>query len=281
MNPFDLRGQTALVTGASRGVGKGIAMSLAEAGAMVYITGRTTKEGEGPGGMSGSVLGTAEEIQAAGGQCIAIPCDHRDDEQVRRVFEQIKREQGRLDVLVNNVWGGYEHFFDGTPFWEESGFWTAPVSCWDSMFAAGVRAHYVSSCLAASLMVEQKSGLIVNISYFAAQRNDKGVAYGAAKAASDRMAQSMAHELHPHGVSAVSLYPGLVRTEAVLKAQEFFDMSNSESPQFVGLAVAALASDPNLLAKSGQIFVAAQVALDYGYVDIDGFSPRPITVEEA
>ena len=210
---------------------------------------------------------------------IDVPMDHTDDDQVRRLLERIKAEQGRLDILVNNVWGGYEHFYDGTHFWEEQGFWTVPISRWDKSFAVGVRAHYVASVLAAPMMIAQGAGLIVNISFFAAQRDDR-VIYGVAKAADDRMAACMAHELRPHNVAAVSLYPGLVRTESVLAAAEHFDMSNSESPEFVGRAVAALAAGPKVMDKTGQVLIAAQVALDYGFTDVDGKQPRPVTVAE-
>jgi NAD(P)-dependent dehydrogenase (short-subunit alcohol dehydrogenase family) len=123
--------------------------------------------------------------------------------------------------------------------------------------------------------------LIVNISFFAAQRDDKGVSYAAAKAADDRMATAMAHELREHHVAVISLYPGLVRTESVMKSAEFFDLSNSESPQFIGRAITALATDPDVMKKSGQILVAAAVAKEYGFSDIDGKQPRPITVNEA
>lgn len=276
-----LQGRVALVTGASRGVGKGIALGLGEAGATVYLTGRTVLPGGSPGGLGDTLFAAAEEVTAAGGQGIAAPCDHTDDEQVRSLFGRIQDEQGRLDLLVNNVWGGYEHFYDGTRHWEEQGFWTMPLLRWDKSFNAGVRAHYVASALAAPTMIAQGSGLIVNISFFAAQRDDRGVIYGVAKNADDRMAACMAHELRPHGVAALSLYPGLVRTESVLAAAAFFDMSNSESPQFVGRAVAALAADPHVLDKSGQVLVAAQVALDYGFSDIDGKQPRPVSVAEA
>ena len=129
-------------------------------------------------------------------------------------------------------------------------------------------------------MIIQGSGLIVNISFFAAQKDNSGVSYGVAKSASDRMAACMAYELREHNVAAVSLYPGLVRTESVLKAGEFFDLSNSESPQFIGRAIAALASDPQVMTKSGQVLVAAAVAQEYGFTDIDGKQPRPLTVEE-
>jgi NAD(P)-dependent dehydrogenase (short-subunit alcohol dehydrogenase family) len=275
-----LHGRVALVTGASRGVGKGIAVGLGESGATVYLTGRTVQPGSSPGGMGDTLYAAAEEVTAAGGQGIAAPCDHTDDEQVRTLFERIQAEQGRLDILVNNVWGGYEHFYDGTKFWEEQGFWTMPLARWDKSFAAGVRAHYVASVFAAPIMISQGSGLIVNVSFFAAQRDDRGVIYGVAKNADDRMAACMAHELRAHNVAAVSLYPGLVRTESVLAAAAYFDMTNSESPQFIGRAVAALAADPHIMDKSGQVLVAAQVALDYGYTDIDGKQPRPVTVAE-
>jgi dehydrogenase/reductase SDR family member 1 len=274
-----LQGKVALVTGASRGVGKGIALGLGEAGATVYVTGRTVEEGHSAARLPGTIYQTAKEVTDLGGQGIAVPCDHRNDDEVRAAFDRIRTEQNRLDILVNNVWGGYEHFSDGTEFWKEKGFWNMPLARWDAMFQAGVRAHYVASVLAAPVMIAQQAGLIVNISFFAAQRNDRGVAYGVAKAASDRMAACMAHELREYNVTALSLYPGLVRTESVLKA--VFDLSNSESPQFIGRAIAALAADPQIILKSGQILVAAALAQEYGFTDIDGKQPRPITVDEA
>ncbi len=276
-----LAGKVALVTGASRGVGKGIALGLGEAGATVYITGRTVEEGKAVVDLPGTIYQTAEEVSKLGGKGIALRCDHLNDEEVRAVFQRIQTEQNRLDILVNNVWGGYEFYNDGTEFWNEKGFWTAPISRWDKSFQAGVRAHYVASWLAAPVMIKQRSGLIVNISYFAAQRDDKGVAYGVAKAADDRMAACMAYELREHNVAVVSIYPGLVRTESVMKAAQYLDLSNSESPQFIGRIVAALATDPDLMQKSGQILVAAAVAREYGVQDIDGKQPRPLTVKEA
>lgn len=276
-----LQGKVALVTGTSRGVGKGIALGLGEAGATVYITGRTTEEAPAVVPLPGTISETAQAVTDLGGLGLAVQCDHRDDDAVRALFQQIQREQGRLDILVNNVWGGYEHFNDGTEHWLEKGFWTVPLDRWDKSFQAGVRAHYVASVLAAPLMIAQQAGLIVNISFFAAQRVDRGVSYSVAKLADDHMAACMAHDLRDHNVAAVSLYPGLVRTEAVMAAAQWFDLSNSESPQFLGRAVAALATDPNIMQKSGQVLVAAQVALDYGFTDIDGKQPRPITVAES
>lgn len=276
-----LTGKVALVTGASRGVGKGIALGLGEAGATVYITGRTVEEGKAAVDLPGNIYQTAEEIATLNGRGIAVRCDHTDDEEVKDLFHRIQVEQDRLDILVNNVWGGYEFYNDGTEFWNEKGFWTVPLSRWDKSFQAGVRAHYVASLFAAPMMISRQSGLIVNISFFAAQRDDKGVAYGVAKAADDRMAACMAYELREHKVAVVSLYPGLVRTESVMKAAQYFDLSNSESPQFIGRVVAALATDPDIMRKSGQILVAAAVAQEYGIKDIDGKQPRPITVDEA
>lgn len=271
-----LSGKVALVTGASRGVGKGIALGLGEAGATVYITGRTVEEGKAAVALSGTIGQTAEEVTQLGGTGIALRCDHTVDAEVEQVFERIQQEQGRLDILVNNVWGGYEHFNDGTEFWKEKEFWTQPISRWDKMFDAGVRAHYVCSVLAAPMMVAQGSGLIVNISFFAAENENSGVMYGVAKSADNRMAVTMAYDLRPHHVAAVSLYPGLVRTEGVMKAADFFDLSNSESPQFLGRVVAGLANDPNLMEKSGQVLVAAELAIAYGIRDIDGKQPAPI-----
>lgn len=275
-----LDGKVALVTGASRGVGRGVALGLGEAGATVYITGRTAEEGKAAVALPGTIYQTAESVSELGGKGIAVRCDHLNDEEVKAVFQRIQAEQNSLDILVNNVWGGYEFFNDGTAFWNEKGFWTAPISRWDKSFQAGVRAHYVASLLAAPMMITQRSGLIVNISFFAAQRDDKGVAYGTAKAADDRMAACMAYELREHDVAVVSLYPGLVRTEGVMKAAQFFDLSNSESPQFIGRVVTSLASDPDVMLRSGQTLVAAAVAQEYGVKDIDGKQPRPITVAE-
>src|SRR5215207_2751426 len=161
---MSLKGQVALVTGASRGVGKGVALALGAAGATVYIIGRTINEGETPFPLAGAITSTAEEVTRAGGKGIAVRCDHRNDDEVRAVFEQIKSEQGRLDILVNNVWGGYEGFHDGNAFKSGPNFWQKPIAFWDENMM-GVRATYVASVLAAPMMVEAGRGLIVNISF--------------------------------------------------------------------------------------------------------------------
>lgn len=274
-----LYGKVALVTGATRGVGKGIVIALAKAGATVYFTGRTLIEYKGSVNLSGSISQTENEVKKENGAAIGLKCDHTKDSEVQEVFNTILLRHGRIDILVNNVWGGYEHYSNGTEFWNEREFWTIPLSRWDSMFSAGVRAYYAASCLAAPVMANQKSGLIVNISFWAAQKNDKGVAYGTAKAATDKMTATMAFELSKYDVTAVSLYPGLVRTEAVLSGKDFFNLSNSESPEFIGRAIVALASDPNVRQKTGKVLIAAQLAKEYGFSDIDGKQPVPLTLE--
>jgi dehydrogenase/reductase SDR family member 1 len=275
----NLDGKVALVTGASRGVGKGIAEELGGAGAVVYVTGRSARGSAATVALAGTVEETADAVTRAGGTGVAYRCDHRDDADVRALFRRIEAERGRLDVLVNNVWGGYEGLHEGRydefakPFWEQ------PVALWDAMFAAGVRAHYFASALAARLMVAQRSGLIVNISSFAGAGREPNVAIGVAKGATDRLTASTAAQLREHGVAVVSLYPGLVRTEGILKWADQIDLSNSESPRFVGRAVAALALDRNVLDRTGQVLVAAELAEEYGFTDDAGARPRSLRSE--
>ena len=219
-----LESAVAVITGATRGVGRGVARELARERARVFITGRSVPHHEP----------FDEPITA-------IRCDHGDDPQVDAVFERIVHEAETIDVLVNSVWGGYERMIDNGAFTWPRPFWEQPLWRWDAMFTAGVRAHYHASQLAARAMVAQRRGLIVNISFWAAQKHLGNVAYGVSKAATDKMTMDMAAELRPHGVAVVSLYPGLVRTEKVMEAAAYLDLSNSESPDFIGRAVAALA----------------------------------------
>jgi len=257
-----LNGRVALVTGGSRGIGKGVAEALRDAGALVYVTGRTVDHAGLDDG------------------CIPVVCDHTDDDAVQSVFDRIASEGGHLDLLVNNAWGGYERMVEDGAFTWPRPFWQQALWRWDSMFQSGVRAHYVASCLAARSMVERRRGLIVNISSWAARKHIGNVAYGVSKAATDKMTMDMADELRSHGVAVVSLYPGLVRTEKVMEAAAFLDLSNSESPQFIGCTIAGLVVDPDVMQRSGTVIVAAAYAREHGIVDLDGRSPEPLTLEK-
>jgi NAD(P)-dependent dehydrogenase (short-subunit alcohol dehydrogenase family) len=256
---------TAIVTGASRGVGRGVAAALSAAGLRVYATGRT---------IAGADLPAAVH---------RLPCDHRDDAQVEAAFARVLDEAGRIDVLVNSAWGGYERMVEDGRFTWPAPFWEQPRWRWEAMFEAGVRAAFVAGQLAARTMVAARRGLIVNISYWAARKHLGNAVYGAAKAAVDKLSADMAEELRPHGVAALSLYPGLVRTEAVLAAAAggFLDLTNSESPEFTGRVIAALLQDPDLLRRSGGVLVGAALAREYGVTDLDGSSPEPLTLERA
>lgn len=257
----DPEARVAIVTGASRGVGRGIAAALDDAGMRVYATGRTIETATLPDGV------------------VRVTCDHTDDHAVERLFARVERESGRLDVLVNNAWGGYERMVEDGRFTWALPFWEQPLWRWDAMITAGVRAAFVASQFAAQRMVQARRGLIVNVSHWAAQKRIGNTLYGIAKAATDKLTNDTAIELRPHGVTVVSLYPGLVRTEAVLAAG-VFDLSNSESPEFIGRAVHALFSDPELLSLSGQTLVAADLAPRYGFTDVDGRTPRPLTIRD-
>ncbi len=271
----ELKGKVAIVTGASRGVGKGVALGLAEYGATVYITGRTESDEALPPFLKGATIHrTAELVNELGGVGIAHRCDHSNDDETAALFERVAKEQGRLDILVNSAWAGAPHvmggYFFGTPFWQQ------PTALLDDEWRVGVRSAYTAAMHAARLMTAQKSGLIVNISYYGGRRYWNNVSYGVCKAALDKLSADAAHELKDYGVTALSLYPGSVATEGMLEAAKYdpaLDVSTLESPQFVGRCVAALALDKNSLHDTGQILISAELGERYGLRDVDGKQP--------
>lgn len=275
MSLFDgspLAGKVALVTGASRGIGKGCALELAAAGAAVYLTGRTTGPGQHP--LPGTVGATAQEITAAGGTATAVACDHRDDDAVRAVFDRIAADHGRLDVLVNNAFAIPDEMTSGLPFWE------VPISNWDDIIDVGTRSAYVASVLAAPVMIGQGDGLIANVSSSGATEYAWHVAYGVGKCALDRITADCARELAGTGVSMVSVWPGFVRTERIDMAVEAgvelppsLDLSVAESPRFTGRAVTALAVDSERSRYTGQAVTSRDMADTYGFTDTDGSLP--------
>jgi NAD(P)-dependent dehydrogenase (short-subunit alcohol dehydrogenase family) len=269
--------RVALVTGASRGVGKGISLALGEAGATVYVTGRSDAGGTTEG-LPGTVQDTADAVTERGGRGVAVRCDHTSDAQVEALFTRVKQEQGRLDLLVNNVWGGYEKF-DWSRF--AAPFWEQPMRHWLGMFESGVRAHLAATRFAVPLMLAKGGGLIVHTTAWDRDKYLSNLFYDVAKAAVNRMAFGMGKELEPHKIAVVALAPGFVGTERVLAAFAGAGRTpkNLESPEFTGRAVVALVSDANVMAKSGRVLTVSELAAEYGFTDVDGRQLPPFEIE--
>ena len=269
-----LAGRVAVVTGASRGIGRGIALALAEKGATVYVTGRTVTPGEYylPGTIGETEAQCNERGEASGGKGVAVAVDHAVDEQVAALFEQVEKEQGRLDILVNNAFQLSDDLIIPKPFWEKP---LSNLEMWD----VGVRSNFVAAWHAAKLMVPRKSGLIVAISGYVGVTYTYGVIFGTAKTAADRMARDMAIELEPHNIASLSLWQGLTFTEKAqynldhnpeMKTRTVTNPAIGSSVEHPGLVIAALATDPDLMKRSGGTYITAEVARDYGITDIDG-----------
>lgn len=273
---MSLSGWVCVVTGASRGIGRGIALQLSEAGATVYITGRQEK----------TLKQTAAQVTERGGNCVPVICDSSKETDIQELFERIKQEQnGRLDILVNNAYSGVQDIFEnmGKKFWE-----TEP-SIWDSINNAGLRGHYFFSVYAARLMVAQGRGLIVTISSFGGMRYLFNVPYGVGKAACDRLASDMAIELRRRGVASVSLWPGAVKTELVsqlilAKESPSGDQSkfknvfaDGETTELSGKCIVNMAKDKNLMSLTGKILMTSDLARRYGIKDVDGRSVADYT----
>ena len=280
-----LNNMVALVTGASRGAGRAIALELGAGGATVYVTGRSVDGRPTTDDVPGTIDETARDVADRGGRGVAIRCDHTVDADVDALFARLRDDHGRLDVLVNNVWGGYENSecrpLPLVPFWDQS------LRQWDSMFTAGVRAHLAASRLAVPLMLPRRRGLIVsttaNLEALPYLRN---IFYDLSKNAVARLAWAMAHELREHGIAALAVAPGFMRTERIVEAFRRAGVPDAidgpggpkESPVYLGRAIAALASDPNVLDKSGQLLEAGTLAREYGFTDVDGTQPLPFRV---
>jgi len=259
-----------VITGASRGAGKGIAIALGATGATVYVTGRTQQEGTAP--LPGTVFQTAEEVTQAGGVGVPVVCDHGDDEQVKALFDQVKQEHGRLDILVNNAQTAPEGVLDHGPFWER------PMNL-AQMFIVGARSTYVASWHAAPLLIANGGGVLVNTSGYGGGCYMHGPAYGGAKAAADKMAHDMGVDFRPHNVCAVSLWMALLKTERTMKMFEekpevFGERAKlAESPLFVGRVIDALSKAPDRMERNGKVWIAAELGQALGVKEDNGSEP--------
>jgi NAD(P)-dependent dehydrogenase (short-subunit alcohol dehydrogenase family) len=271
----DTPNRVAVVTGASRGVGKGIAIALGASSATVYVTGRSSEGGKAHP-LGGTVQGTAAAVSEAGGKGIAVSCDHSDDEQVRDLFERISEEQQRLDILVNNATSVPRELAKPGPFWKKS-------LDLVRMLDVGQRSHYVASYFAAPLLVRTGGGLVVFTSSYGARCYMHGPAYGAGKAGIDKMAMDMAVDLRDHDVAAMSLWLGFVRTERneplfqhpdAMKGPYGKFLANAESPQFIGRVIDALHRDPKRMERSGHVLIVAELAKEFGIREADERQPK-------
>ena len=278
-----LEGKIALVSGATRGAGRGIAIALGEAGATVYATGRSTREKRSEIDRPETIEETAELVTAAGGEGIAVAVDHLDSAQVRGLVERIDSDHGRLDVLVNDIWGS-EHLFEwSTPVWEHD------LDNGLRLLRLAIHTHLITSHHALPLLLRRPGGLVVELTDGTAAYNADhyrvSMFYDLAKTSVTRMAWALAQELGPHEGTAVALTPGWMRSEAMLEHHGVTEASwrdatqrtphfcISESPRYVGRAVAALAADPDASRWNGQSLSSGQLAQLYGFTDLDGTRP--------
>ncbi|GAX36588.1 SDR family NAD(P)-dependent oxidoreductase [Nodularia sp. NIES-3585] len=283
----NLEGKVTLVTGATRGIGKGIAIGLGEAGATVYITGRSLSNSDASGEILGNLNDTQTAVEQAGGICIPVQVDHSDDEQVRLLFERIQDEQnGQLDLLVNNVFSGVQALRDT----QGQSFWECEPSLWDATNNVGLRSHYIASIFAARMMVKRQQGLICTISSWGGMYQIFSAAYGTGKAACDRLAADMSVELKPHNIASVSIWPGIVGTELFsrladdMATQNITEPQNSviaerynwETPLFTGRVIAALTGDANVMRRTGKVQIVAELAQQYRIVDQEGNVPASL-----
>lgn len=275
-----LHGKVGLVAGGTRGAGRGIAVELAAAGATVYITGRSSRAGRSDMDRPETIEDTAELAAAAGGTGVAVRCDHSDPEQVAALLHRVRGEQGRLDVLVNDIWGGDPLTEWDTPFWQ------LDLTKVRAMWERAVLTHLITSQHALPLMLERPGGLVVEVTDGDGSRYRGNLAYDLVKTAVNRLAFAQAEELRPHGLTALAVTPGFLRSEAMLDGfgvtettwrdavEQDPHFAASETPRYVGRAVAALAADPHVHRRSGQVLTSWDLAEEYDLHDIDGSRPH-------
>lgn len=265
--------RVAVVTGATRGVGKGVAIALGATGTTVYVTGRSADGRSHP--LGGTVQETARAVTEAGGRGIAVACDHADDDQARQLFDRVADEHGRLDILVNNATTIPRDLAKPGPFWEKS----LDLA---RILDVGQRSHYVATYFAAPLLIRAGTGLVVFTSSYGGRCYMHGPAYGAGKAGVDKMAMDMAVDFREYGVASVSLWLGFVRTERneplfhhpdALKGPYGEFLANAESPQLIGRLIHALHADPQRMKRSGRVWIAAELAEELGIREADGRQP--------
>jgi len=264
-------GQVAVVTGASRGAGRGIARVLGQQGATVYVTGRTIRGQPTVAEYPNAIEDTADEVTAAGGHGIPVRCDHTDDGAVESLFEQVRSEQQRLDVLVCNAWGGYMPYPEHQD-WYQRAFWEQSMQRWDGMFTAGLRSHLVTCRYGLPLMLAQERGLVILTTFTRGRKYLGNVFYDLAKNAVCRAAEVIAGELDEREIAIVALSPGWIRVERMTGLTDH-QLAQTESPEFIGRAVAALAADPAVVRKSGQSLAVGDLAREYGFSDVNGRQP--------
>jgi NAD(P)-dependent dehydrogenase (short-subunit alcohol dehydrogenase family) len=289
-----LEGKIALVTGASRGAGRGIAIELALAGCKVYITGRSRKGRSKTQYDDLTLDSTKELIEKVGGECTIIECDHSNENEIISIFETVSQREGRLDILVNNVWAGYTDKSFQLDIETDSfsaDFWEQPLWRWDHMFQISLRSHFICSKEAANLMVPSKSGLIVTTGFWDDDKYLSQVPYDVVKQAKARLAYGMAIDLLEHNVTSVYVSMGWIRTEHLKRTSEdgqlndenykdYAGYEKTESTRYVGRAIVKLASDPNVLRKTGRILTTGELAREYDFVDLDGSQPERFVIPD-
>lgn len=266
-----MAGKIAVVTGATRGAGLGISRVLGDEGATVYVTGRSVRGAPTVPEYPGSIEDAADEVTARGGTGIAARCDHTDEQSVMELFARVSAEQGRLDVLVCNAWSGYMPYPEhndwfGYPFWEQS------MERWDGMFTGGLRAHLLTARYGLPVMLPAKRGLVIFTTFTMGRKYLGNVFYDVAKNGICRAAEVLAGELEDHEITVIALSPGWVLVERMTELNEH-QRAQTESPEYIGRAIAALACDPRVIRRTGRTLAAGDLAREYGFTDIDGSQP--------